>query len=194
MLKRVRLILALATLALAVLASSAQAIVISEFRLRGPLGATDEFIELMNETSSPVTVSTTDGSAGWALADSGGTVKFVVPNGTIIPPLGHYLGTNASSTVPTAGDATWTSDIADNAGIALFKTATPANFNLATRLDAVGATSEANTLYKEGTGYPPLVGAFNLNEAFARALNAGGVPKDTNNNAADFTFWDINGT
>ena len=191
MLKRV---LALAALLLAVVAAPAQAIVISEFRLRGPLGATDEFIELANETASPITVATTDGSAGWAVASSSGVTRFVVPNGTVIPPLGHYLGANASSTSPTAGDATWTTDIPDNAGVALFKTATPANFNLATRLDAVGSTSEANTLYKEGTGYPPLSGAFNLNEALARDLNAGGVPKDTNNNAADFTFWDINGT
>jgi hypothetical protein len=30
------------------------------------------------------------------------------------------------------------------------------SFILANRLDAVGSTSEANTLYKEGTGYPAL--------------------------------------
>ena len=37
--------------------------------------------------------------------------------------------------------------------IALFSTANPANFTLTTRLDAVGSTSEANTLFKEGDGY-----------------------------------------
>src|ERR1043165_8538740 len=49
-----------------------------------------------------------------------------------------------------------TTDIPDNAGIALFRTSTVANFSTATRLDAVGSTAEANTLYKQGTGYPAL--------------------------------------
>jgi hypothetical protein len=120
-------------------------------------------------------------------------VKFVVPNGTTIPPLGRYLGVNAASSSPTSGDATWTADIPDNAGIALFKTATPANFSLATRLDAVGSTTEANTLYKEGTGYGALA-TFNINDALTRDLNVAGVPKDTNNNVADFVFVDTNGT
>src|SRR5207249_1140568 len=88
---------------------------------------------------------------------------FVIPNGTVIPAHGHYLGVNsvgyslaaypAGNGTSATGDATYTTDIPDNAGIALFKSATPANFTLANRLDAVGATSEANTLYKEGTGY-----------------------------------------
>jgi hypothetical protein len=42
--------------------------------------------------------------------------------------------------VPTAtGDATYTTDIPDNAGIALFNSTT--TFTLATRLDAVGSTT-----------------------------------------------------
>jgi hypothetical protein len=193
MLKRLRLLLVLAALGLAVLASPAEAIVISEIHLRGSLGANDEFIELENETSLPVTVSTTDGSAGWAVAASSGGTRFVVPNGTVIPPLGHYLGVDSSGSTFAGADAAWTADIPDNAGVALFKTATPANFNLATRLDAVGSTSEANTLYKEGTGYPAIT-PFSINYAFTRDLNAGGMPKDTNTNAADFLFVDTNGT
>jgi hypothetical protein len=38
---------------------------------------------------------------------------------------------------------------------------------LANRLDAVGSTSEANTLYKEGTGYPALV-PFSIDYSFYR--------------------------
>jgi hypothetical protein len=194
MVKRLRSVLALAALALLALAAPAQAIVINEFRMRGPAGVNDEFIELANETSSPVTVSTTDGSAGWAVAASDGVVRFVVPNGTTIPPLGHYLGINSVGSSISGADATWTTDIPVNAGLALFKTATPANFSVATRLDAFGSTSEANTLYKEGTGYPPINASFSIDDAFIRDLRAGGIPKDTNNNAADYLFVDTNGT
>jgi hypothetical protein len=192
--KRLPFVLVLATLGLVALAAPAQAIVISEFRMRGPAGVNDEFIELANETSSPVTVSTTDGSSGWAVAASDGVVRFVVPNGTTIPPLGHYLGINSVGSSIAGADATWTADIPVNAGLALFKTATPANFSLATRLDAFGSTSEANTLYREGAGYPPINATFSIDDAFIRDLRAGGIPKDTNNNAADYLFVDTNGT
>jgi hypothetical protein len=107
--------------------------------------------------------------------------------------------------VPNAlGDATYTTDIPDNMGIALFTSTT--TFNAANRLDAVGSTSEANTLYKEGTGYPALT-PFDIEYAFLRdtcgkggaisafgPCTAGGLPVDTDNNAADFYFVDTNGT
>jgi hypothetical protein len=192
---------------------------ISEFRLRGPSGANDEFVEIYNPTSSPFTVATADGSAGYSLVASDGTARFTIPVGTVIPPKGHYLGVNsvayslasypAGDGTTATGDATYTTDIPDNAGIALFNTATPANFVLANRIDAVGSTSEANILYKEGTGYPALT-PFSIDYSFHRSFcpnntgvfgtalgcfpGSGGVPKDTNDNAADFVFVDTNGT
>jgi hypothetical protein len=42
-------------------------LLISEFRLRGFSGPTDEFVELYNNTDSPITVGTADGSPGFAL-------------------------------------------------------------------------------------------------------------------------------
>ena len=195
-------------------------LLISEFRLRGPGGANDEFVELYNNTETPIGVATTDGSSGWALAASDGVIRFIVPNGTLIPAHGHFLGVNstayslsdypagndgAESTTAT-GDATYTTDIPDNAGIALFRTSTVANFSTATRLDAVGSTAEANTLYKQGTGYPALT-PFSIDYAFVRdtcgkggsittfgACPTSGLAKNTNNNAADFYFVDTNGT
>ena len=56
--------------------------------------ANDEFVELYNNTDSPLLVTTTDGSKGWALAASDGVVRFVVPAGTLIPARGHFLGVN----------------------------------------------------------------------------------------------------
>lgn len=192
---------------------------ISEFRLRGPdpNGASNEFIELYNNTDAPVAVSTTDGSSGWAVAASDGVVRFVIPNGTIIPARGHFLGVNSDgyslSSYPSGndatatGDATYTLDIADNAGIAVFRTSDTQNFSTATRLDAVGSSAEANTLYREGPGYAPVSPTLNTDFAFVRdtcgkggsittfgACPTNGLPKDTDNNASDFYFVDVNGT
>jgi subtilisin-like proprotein convertase family protein len=238
--------------------SPVRPLIINEFRLRGPGGANDEYVELYNNSDSPINVSAVDASAGWALAAADGVVRFVIPNGTVIPARAHYLGVNSNgyslgnypngnapisgdpkrtpgrSTTrndgdiaealgiplnsddsfavngPTAsGDVSYTTDIPDNAGIALFITANPANFTLANRLDAVGSTSEANTLYREGAGYAPLSGATytgGINYAFVRdmcgkggsmttngACTQLGIPKDSNDNATDFVFVDSSG-
>jgi hypothetical protein len=182
-------------------------LIISEFRLRGPNGANDEFVELYNNSDNAINVSASDGSSGFALAASDGIIRFIIPNGTFIPGRGHYLGVNpvayslsgypAGSFNTATGEVTFTTDIPDNAGIALFRTSNPANFNLANRLDAVGTTSEANALYKEGAGLPPLI-PFSIDCSWYRNIpstGAGaGLPQDTNNNAADFLFVDTNGT
>jgi hypothetical protein len=185
-----------------VVIAAAGDLIVSEFRLRGSNGANDEFVEIYNATGVPHTVGSVDGSSGYALAASDGVIRFVIPNGIVIPTRGHYLAVNsvgyslagypAGSGTTATGDVTYATNIADNAGIALFATSTTANFNLANRLDAVGSTSEANTLYKEGTGYPALT-PFSIDYSFYRDL-LGGSPKDTDNNAADFLFVDTNGT
>ncbi len=179
---------------------SASGLIINEFRLRGTGGASDEFIELFNNSGADVTVSTSDGSGGWAVAASDSTIRCTVPNGTVIPNRGHYLCVNsvayslasypAGNGTTATGDATYTAEIPDNAGIALFNTATVGNFNLANRLDAVGSAGEANTLYKEGTGYPAL-GTLDINYSLFRKFDlTNGSPTDTNNNVSDFFFAD----
>ncbi len=80
-------------------------VLITEFRLDGPNGANDEFMELYNNTDHNITVGTTDGSSGWSVGlayqcelcppnGEGLVVYFVVPNGTVIPARGHFLYTN----------------------------------------------------------------------------------------------------
>ena len=175
-------------------------LIISEFRLRGPNGANDEFVEIYNNSNADAFVFTLDGSSGFALVASDGTTRFTVPNNTTIPARGHFLGVNSAGymlanyggTGAAAGNATYTTDIPDNAGIALFNTATVANFTMQNRLDAVGSTVESNTLYKEGAGYPALI-PFSIEYSFYRDLS-GGTPKDTGDNAADFLFVDTNFT
>ncbi|HYE13426.1 MAG TPA: hypothetical protein VD968_03175, partial [Pyrinomonadaceae bacterium] len=45
-------------------------VIISELRYRGPNGIRDEFVEIYNNTNSPITVQAIDASAGWGLAAS----------------------------------------------------------------------------------------------------------------------------
>jgi subtilisin-like proprotein convertase family protein len=194
------------TLAGGTFATQPGELIISEFRLRGPNGTNDEFVEIYNTNDVDHIVNSIDGSEGYALVASDGVARFVITNGTVIPALGHFLGVNsaaysiggypAGSGTTAAGNASYTTDIPDNAGLALFRTATPASFVLSNRLDAVGSTTEANALYKEGSGYLPLV-AFNIDYSFYRNLTNGifsGIPKDTGDNGDDFLFVDSNGT
>jgi Tol biopolymer transport system component len=171
-------------------------VLISEFRFRGAAGPADEFVELYNNTDSAFVVNTTDGSAGWTLAalsqdGASASAVFTIPNGAVIPARTHYLAVNNSAGGYSlggyaAGDTTYTLDIADNTGVALFKTASPANWTLANRLDAVGFSSAANSLYREGAGLTP-VGVADGELSFVRNL-ASGLPRDTNDNASDFLF------
>jgi hypothetical protein len=181
------------------LAGQAQ-LIISEFRVRGPNGANDEYIEIYNNSGADHTVA--GGGTGYGVAASDGVARGIIPNGTVIPAKGHYLIVNsvgyslasypAGDGTTATGDATYTTDIPDNAGIAIFNTSVAGDFTLANRLDAVGSTSEANTVYKEGTGYPALT-PFSIDYCFRRKTYSGPV-EDTNNNAADFEFDDTNGT
>ena len=193
---------------------AATSLVISEFRVRGPNGANDEFIEIFNGTGTDHTVA--GGGTGYAIAASNGVARCVILNGTVIPNKGHWLCVNsvgyslasypAGNGTTATGDGTYTTDIPDNAGIAIFNTSIAADFTLANRFDAVGSTSEANTLYKEGTGYSALT-PFSIDYSFYRdncgkngsittfgVCPSGGLVQDNNNNATDFVFVDTNGT
>ena len=228
---------------------AARPLIISEFRLNGTNGANDEFIEIYNASNSPHTVNSSDGSAsGYAVAASDGVVRVIIPQGTVIPARGHFLGCNSvgysltsypsgnnGSIATTATcDDSYTLNITNGEdpdgagsdpplarrGIALFSTAISANFNTGTRLDAVGPTAEANTLYKEGTGVRNLT-HFATAHSYVRRLPGGCIgtdpstvdanctssaliastpasssafPQDTDNNRDDFIFVDANGT
>ncbi|HYH85326.1 MAG TPA: hypothetical protein VEX60_07575 [Pyrinomonadaceae bacterium] len=207
-------------------AASAGQLVISEFRYRGPNGANDEFIEIYNASGADHTVAAafTDGTGdgyGVYASDSLTIPRCVIPNGTVIPNRGHWLcvntvgyslaaypagnGTVATADNPGAG-GTYTTNLPENIGIALFNNSVgPTNITSPNRIDAVGTTAEANTLFKEGTGLPTLVG-FSIDYAWVRDTcgKSGSIttfgacpistPKDTDNNAADFYFVDTNGT
>jgi hypothetical protein len=174
----------------------ASEMLISEFRFRGADGANDEFIELYNNTDSNLVVSTADGSAGWALVASDGVTRFIVPVNTVIRPRAHYLAVNPGYSLASygggaAGDVSYSAGIPDGAGIALFRTANSANFNLTTRLDAAGY-SGAPSLYREGNGFPGS-DLFTSDFSYYRNLANGGLPQDTDDNTADFLGVDVGG-
>ena len=64
-------------------------IVISEFRTRGPAGANDEFVELYNNSDSPIDLS------GWKIRGSNNagvmSTRLTINVGTIIPARHHFL-------------------------------------------------------------------------------------------------------
>ncbi|MFL6210493.1 MAG: fibronectin type III domain-containing protein [Pyrinomonadaceae bacterium] len=173
-------------------------VIISEFRLRGPTptqpladGAKDEFIELYNTTSNNIVVGGNDG--GWALVADGGSIIAVIPNGTGIPAHGHYLVANSdgySLGGYAAADQTYSGDLDDGQGLALFSTATVTDFTTAAPLDAVGFVGIASP-YSEGT---PLQspGANDGEYSFVRRMAGTGLPKDTGDNASDFVFVSTN--
>jgi hypothetical protein len=90
-----------------------------------------------------------------------------------------------------AGDATFTTNLADDSGLAIFNT--PSTFNVTTRIDAVGFQSvgaQAN-LFREGTGLAPL-STTNGEYAWVRKMQNGQVV-DTDNNANDFALVNTTG-
>ena len=206
--------------------ATAGQLIISEFRLKGkgattPLSDNNEFIEIYNASGASHTVAALSG-AGYGIAASDGITRCIIPNGTVIPDRGHYLCVNsvgydlasypAGNGTFATGDATYTTDIPQNTGIAIFNNSTGGgSYSLANRLDAVGAFTEANTTYKEGTGYPFINASFAIDYSLERrtvgmCVDAGctggsqttpvssGAMIDTNNNATDFYFNDTNGT
>lgn len=190
-------------------------LIISEFRLRGPQGVRDEFVELYNPGATPVIVNTTDNSDGWSLAySSNGTTVTgvaVIPNGTVIPVRGHFLiannpdgavgptavySLNTYPSVPNVRGATsdtgYSIDLADNGGVAIFKTATIANFTAVNRMDSVGFAAVTAGLFKEGAGIPNITAATPTGQiSFVRNLSSG-QPQDTDMNQNDFIFVNTN--
>jgi autotransporter-associated beta strand protein len=189
---------------------AAGTVIISEFRLRGPSGQNDEFIELYNNTDADIIV--TDANpvtcavqavtlglttpCGWALVDLQGSVnnipRFVVPLNTVIPARGHFLaaGTGYSLSTLTAADLTYDPpgyDDADYTGLALYKTADRAQFNAQNVFDAVGFEGVALP-FREGTGLLPADGVTaDAEHSFVRNQGSG-RPADSGDNRADFTL------
>ena len=190
--------------------AAAGQVLVSEFRIDGPQGSDDEFVELYNNTDQPLTVWANDGSAGWALVSvtaPGGALAAltVIPNGTTLPARGHYLytpargyslltygGANRAVADATGGGIYTHASDAPFAGLAIFGTSNPAGWTAGNRLDAIGGT-QSSTLMREGTGCAQNFDfASDAQYSWVRRL-ASGLPQDTNDNAADFVLVSVKG-
>ncbi len=155
-------------------------VVISEFRVRGPNGGSDEFVELYNLSSSPVDIS------GWKMkgSNSAGTTstRATVAGSTTLSPGCHFLFTNSSTSggpysgsVP--GNQTYGTGITDDGGIAI----TLPNDTI---VDQVGMS--AGSAFKEGTPLASL-GSTNLDRGYERKPGgSSGSSADTDDNSTDF--------
>jgi methionine-rich copper-binding protein CopC len=202
--------------------NAAGTFLISEIRTSGPGGAGDDFVELYNNSDTPVTVQGSFSSAGYGLfkmgADCNATPVLigVIPNGTVIPARGHYLFvgsayslSNYGGSEAAIGDAVLLEDIESDANVGIFTGSLVANLSSATRLDAVGFGSNTGgncDLLREGTTLPPLGGSVleysyvrdecgkKGNPAMFGPCPTAGAVKDSNVNNDDFIFVDTTGT
>jgi len=160
--------------------ATSSTVVISEFRVRGPNGGSDEFVELYNLSASPVAIG------GWKIngSNNAGTISTRVTIGAsvVLNPGCHFLATNSSANggpysgaVP--GDQTYATGITDDGGIALLTSSDVI-------VDQVGLS--AGSAYKEGTPLASL-GSQNVNRGYERLPGgAAGSATDTDSNTADF--------
>jgi hypothetical protein len=183
--------------------NAAGSLFVSEFRESGPGGAGDDFIELYNNSDSPLTVAdgtgVNDNAHGYGVFKSGSTcadapaLVAVVPNGTVIPAGGHYLivGPQYSLGSSAPGDLALAAGVENDRNLAVFSTADLTQLSTVARLDAAGFS--ANTgglcdLLAEGNGLASTksggVGSTSEYTFFRKLVS--GPPQDTNDNASDF--------
>jgi hypothetical protein len=202
-------------------ANLAGTFLISEIRTSGPAGLGDDFVELYNNTDTPLTVAASDSSGGYGVYKMGVDCNAApvligtIPNGTVIPARGHYLMVgsqyslaNYGGTSTAAGNLTLASDIESDRNVAVFSTADALAISSVNRLDAVGFglnTGGICDLLREGTTAPPVSGS-TAQYSFYRdscgksggpsfgACPSNGAPVDANNNNTDFVFEDTQGT
>ncbi|MEO8359842.1 MAG: hypothetical protein ABI672_07425 [Vicinamibacteria bacterium] len=181
-------------------------LVIREFRSRGPSGVQDEFVEIANTTATALTIAATDGSAGFGIAGQNvgpvcpaGLTQILgsIPSGTVIPSGGFFLAaSNAGYSLANYGgaaaslaDVTWTNDLCDNSGVALFTSSI--TLDTTTRLDAAGFVGSTSP-YIEGAGIavPAATGASQV--TYLRHSPSGAI-QDTGVNANDFFLGETTG-
>lgn len=148
-------------------------IVISEFRFRGSEGASDEFVELFNPTGAPINLN------GWKLrgSNNAGSVsdRYTFTTDVILAPGRHYLLANVSSIDGVTADATYSTGITADGGVAI-------TLSNNTIIDQVGLS--AGSAFKEGTPLASLT--TDADRGYDRKAGTGGICLDSGNNFFDF--------
>ncbi len=164
---------------LAAMPALASDLTISQFRVRGPQGGNDEFVELHNGGPTAVDV----GGYQFRASNASGTVgtRATLPAGTSIAPGCYLLLTNAASngySGSVTGDIDYKTGVTDTGGLALVDAG-------GTIIDQVGLSS--GSAFGEGTRLASL-GSTNADRGYARLSDSTGAVQDTDDNAADFAL------
>lgn len=151
-------------------------LVISKFRTVGPLGLSDEFVELYNPTGAAVNIGY------WMIRNSSSCGSIVqtlatIYYGTILQPGQHYLLAASGSSSITIADQIFSPGIANDGGLALVSSS-------GYTIDQVGMCT--GTYYYEGNILKPLAGT--SDQDYERKPGGETACFDTNNNAADFAL------
>lgn len=176
---------------------SQKEVLISEFRLSGPNGTNDKYIELYCNRDTDCDVS------GLRLrahnpnpGEEEGDFVFTLPSSVIIPAR-HFLliGDSAGYSLNGYGlldiDMEGSPDFVDNQGFQLVAG------EESIVIDSVGFTGGGNEAqFVEGTGLQQASSRPEDQYAYVRkrTLATGGLPQDTDNNASDFVLVSVTGT
>ena len=150
---------------------------ISQFRVRGPAGGNDEFIELFNGGRQALDLSGYKLNASNASGTTG--TRLTLASGTSVPSGCYLLLTNGASSGysgSVAGDAKYSTGITDDGGLAILDGAGQV-------VDQVGLS--AGSAYKAGTPLASL-GSTNADKGYRRKTDAAGLPQNSGDNQADF--------
>ncbi len=161
----------------AVLPLQAADLSITQFRVRGPSGGNDEFVELQNTGTAALDVSGYKLNASNASGTTG--TRLTIPAGTTVAPGCFLLLANTAASGYSGSvtpDLKYSTGITDDGGLALLDTS-------GALIDQVGLST--GSAYKLGT---PLVslGSSNADQGYGRKTNAAGLPQSTGDNSADW--------
>ncbi|NID13909.1 lamin tail domain-containing protein [Luteibacter yeojuensis] len=150
---------------------------ITQFRVRGPSGGNDEFVEVQNTGTAALDVSGYKLNASNASGTTGTRLTF--PAGTSVAPGCFLLLANGASSGYSGSvtpDLKYGTGITDDGGLALLNAS-------GAIVDRVGLSS--GSAYKQGTPLASL-GSSNSDQGYGRKLNGAGLPQNSGDNAADW--------
>jgi predicted extracellular nuclease len=162
---------------LTVLPLQAADLSITQFRVRGPSGGNDEFVEVQNTGTAALDVSGYKLNASNASGTTG--TRFTFPAGTSVAPGCFLLLANGGSSGysgAVAPDLKYSTGITDDGGLALLDAT-------GTIVDQVGLS--AGSAYKQGTPLASL-GSANADQGYGRKVNGAGLPQNSGDNSTDW--------
>jgi predicted extracellular nuclease len=150
---------------------------ITQFRVRGPSGGNDEFVEVQNTGTAALDVSGYKLNGSNASGTTGTRLTF--PAGTSVAPGCFLLLANSAASGysgSVAPDLKYATGVTDDGGLALLNAS-------GTIVDQVGLS--AGSAYKQGTPLATL-GSTNNDQGYGRKVNGAGLPQNSGDNSADW--------